>query len=60
MPNLAVVAVGYGSENGKEYYLIRNAWGTDWGEEGYIRIAIEEGSGICCTNDLPLYVLTES
>lgn len=60
MPNLAVVAVGYGTENGQEYYLIRNAWGTDWGEDGYIRIAIEEGSGICATNLLPLYVLTES
>lgn len=28
----AVTAVGYGSEGEKEYLIIRNSWGADWGE----------------------------
>lgn len=45
--NHAVTLVGYGSEQGEDYWLVENTWGADWGEAGYIRIAQKPGEGIC-------------
>ncbi|RCN47356.1 papain family cysteine protease [Ancylostoma caninum] len=41
----AVKVVGWGRENGTDYWLIANSWNTDWGENGYFRIA--RGSNEC-------------
>jgi len=54
----AVVAVGYGTEIGQDYFLVRNSWGADWGEQGFVKIGqstTNGAPGICGINTDPAY-----
>lgn len=56
----AINAVGYAEESGQKYYIIRNSWGTGYGDHGYLKIAAVDGDGICAVQDHPHWVEMKS
>lgn len=48
----AVVLVGYGEEKGQKYWLVRNSWSPNWGEQGYIKVARMDNEEEICGSDI--------
>ncbi|XP_028765055.1 vignain-like [Neltuma alba] len=61
--NHGVAIVGYGTTiDGTKYWIVKNSWGSEWGEQGYIRMqrAISEEEGLCGIAMEPSYPIKNS
>jgi C1A family cysteine protease len=52
-PNQAMLLVGYGADSatGQEYWILKNSWGTEWGIQGYLKLA--RNKNICGVANYP-------
>eukprot|EP01065_Artemidia_motanka_P016670 TRINITY_DN2027_c0_g1_i1.p2 TRINITY_DN2027_c0_g1~~TRINITY_DN2027_c0_g1_i1.p2 ORF type:complete len:129 (+),score=38.15 TRINITY_DN2027_c0_g1_i1:854-1240(+) len=53
----AATVVGYGRDGDVGYWVLRNSWGTGWGEGGYVRL--QYGKGLCGINTAPMLAMVD-
>jgi hypothetical protein len=60
--NHVLLATGYGTTGGQDYYAARNAWGTDWGQAGYIWLGRgpAKGPGECGVQSYAFYPVVKT
>ena len=57
-----VLVVGYGTENGEDYWLVKNSWSTAWGDNGYVKIGKSDSTndvGVCGIASTPSFPVSD-
>merc|ERR1711865_1271169 len=49
----AITAIGWGSDDKQDYYIVRNSWGAEWGDAGYLKIAA--GGDYCGIENISVF-----
>lgn len=56
-----VLVVGYGTEGGVNYWLVKNSWGPAWGDNGFVKIErAGDGNGVCGIQMDPSYPVVQA
>jgi len=56
-PDHGVTIVGWGVEGDTKFWIVKNSWGEDWGENGYVRMV--RGENACGVEDYPMGVVSK-
>ena len=48
-----------GSADGTDYWIVQNSWGQNWGDHGFIYLAVETGLGVSAMNKYVQFMSTD-